>query len=977
MTPNCTRHFFWIFLLLASLTNLNAHAQGYTENFDNITLLAGNGWHIQNNSSPLGGNSWFQGTATNATPDPGPFDAYNGATNAYIAANFNSTTGGSGTISNWLITPNRTLRNGDVFTFRTRRPTTPGGGTEYPDRLEIRLSTNGASTNVGSGGSGVGDFTTLLLSVNPTLQRNVYPAVWTQYTVTISGLPAPTSGRIAFRYFVTAAGPTGTNSDYIGIDNVVYTPYVCPAFTLSPAAGALPAGTAGSSYNQTLSQTGALGAPNFAITAGALPPGLTIAVNGTISGTPTATGTFNFIATASDASGCSGSQFYSITVVCPANPISFSPQEVCGNTIVDLSGMASPAGGTFSGTGVSGGQFDPSAGTQTVTYDITDPYGCAHSSNAVFTVNDPGITSVSQENQTTCSGNAITTIITSSTKPYAGITWTRDKITEVTGIDASGSGNISGTLVNTTAAPVTVTFTVTGQAGGCLTTATATVTVNPAPGLTLPANVSVNNAENACSAVASYTATSTGTPAPTLSYSFSGATTGSGNGTGSGSVFNVGITTVTLTATNSCGSNNSSFTVTVNDTQAPTISCPAPLTVSCTGEIPAPDISSVTASDNCSGVTVTFVDDVISNQTCPNKYTVTRTYRATDNTGNTATCTQLITVNDQTAPVISCPADITIPTSGACTAIANFTVNATDNCSGTVTVTTVPVSGSALPIGVTTVTATATDACGNQSTCSFTVTVTDSQKPVINTQPENRAVCLDQNAIFTINASGAQLVQWQKEQGQNWENINGENGSTFTVANATQSENGNRYRVMLVGACTTVYSDVVSLSINEPIEPTITTTAQVCAEERNIQLLATPAGGVFSGTGVTGNNWNLEIPALGLHTITYTTIDANGCTASTSKVIELGFCKENRTVTVVQGFPNPSKGKVTLKALITEEGQYNVRANDINGRAIWNKKVHLRVGWNVFDVDLTTQKAGLYIITLGNGKEKVKILKID
>lgn len=70
----------------------------------------------------------------------------------------------------------------------------------------------------------MGDFTTLLLSINPTLLTNEYPEAWTQYTVTISGLPAPTSGRIAFRYFVTNGGSAGDNSNYIGIDNVVYTP---------------------------------------------------------------------------------------------------------------------------------------------------------------------------------------------------------------------------------------------------------------------------------------------------------------------------------------------------------------------------------------------------------------------------------------------------------------------------------------------------------------------------------------------------------------------------------------------------------------------------------------------------------------------------------------------------------------------------------------------------------------------------------
>lgn len=281
------------------------YAQSYSENFNDVTLLAGNGWVMTNASVAVGSTSWFQGNPTSAG---GPFDSYNGATNAYIGANYNNT-GSTGTISNWLMMPNRTLRNGDVLTFYTRKPSPDN----YADRLEVRMSTNGASTNVGSG-SAVGDYTSLMLSVNPSLVLGVYPTAWTKYTVTVSGLPAPTSGRMAFRYFVTSAGLNGTNSDYIGIDQVDYTPYVCPAITLT-AGGALAGGTEGSPYSVTLSQTGALGAPSFAVTAGALPPGVTMSAAGTISGTPTASGTFNFSATASDASGCSGAQSYSITVI--------------------------------------------------------------------------------------------------------------------------------------------------------------------------------------------------------------------------------------------------------------------------------------------------------------------------------------------------------------------------------------------------------------------------------------------------------------------------------------------------------------------------------------------------------------------------------------------------------------------------------------------------------------------------------------
>ena len=94
--------------------------------------------------------------------------------------------------------------------------------------MQVRISTNGASTNVGTTNISVGDFTTTVIDINPGLTTTGYPTVYTQYTFTISGLAGPTTGRIAFRYFVTNGGPTGTNSDAIAIDDFVYTPAGTP-----------------------------------------------------------------------------------------------------------------------------------------------------------------------------------------------------------------------------------------------------------------------------------------------------------------------------------------------------------------------------------------------------------------------------------------------------------------------------------------------------------------------------------------------------------------------------------------------------------------------------------------------------------------------------------------------------------------------------------------------------------------------------
>jgi hypothetical protein len=209
--------------LLAAAASVAVRAQFLVEGFDNINTLPAAGWFVRNNSVPVGPTGWSQGNT-------GIFPAQAGATNSYISANFNNTTG-TNTISNWLLTPNLTLHNGAVIKFWTREVVE----NPFPDRLEVRLSTNGASTNVGTGSTAVGDFTTVLLSINPNLTVNGYPQVWTEFTITLSGLPlGGTSGRVGFRYFVTGGGPTGDNSNYIGIDTFSYNAIFEPPFGDAP-----------------------------------------------------------------------------------------------------------------------------------------------------------------------------------------------------------------------------------------------------------------------------------------------------------------------------------------------------------------------------------------------------------------------------------------------------------------------------------------------------------------------------------------------------------------------------------------------------------------------------------------------------------------------------------------------------------------------------------------------------------------------
>jgi len=165
----------------------------------------------------------------------------------------------------------------------------------------------------------------------------------------------------------------------------------------------------------------------------------------------------------------------------------------------------------------------------------------------------------------------------------------------------------------------------------------------------------------------------------------------------------------------------------------PTIACAVAVGVSCDNQVPPPDISSVLVTTTCPGAyTVIHLDDLISNQTCPNRYTITRTYQVTDACGETASCSQLITVNDQTPPVLTCPSVVSPMECPA--ALAFPPATATDLCDANplITFDDLTTPGGICPQEYSvTRTWTATDDCGNSTTCSRTISLTDNTPPVL------------------------------------------------------------------------------------------------------------------------------------------------------------------------------------------------------------------------------------------------------
>lgn len=198
--------------------------QSFREEFDTTSASFARGWKVINASVPHMSHIWQQGGDVN--PWFSPFSS-NGSYAGFIGASAEIPTALPGTpiVSNWLVSPVVIFQNGDKIIFHTRTRFYSASD-DFGNRLQLRMSKNGESLNVGSGAN-PGAFTDSLLDINPTYlsqssvnpKPNAYPSTWTRFEATITGLNQPTKGRFAFRYFIEDVNNKGWG---VGIDQVQY-----------------------------------------------------------------------------------------------------------------------------------------------------------------------------------------------------------------------------------------------------------------------------------------------------------------------------------------------------------------------------------------------------------------------------------------------------------------------------------------------------------------------------------------------------------------------------------------------------------------------------------------------------------------------------------------------------------------------------------------------------------------------------------
>ncbi|MDX2172628.1 MAG: choice-of-anchor J domain-containing protein [Bacteroidota bacterium] len=401
------------------------------EAFTNSWSPSGSGWLIQNNSSPIGTGTWFQGAATT-------FSAYSGGPNDYYACNYTSQGNTVGGISNFLITPTLSLVNGAILKFATRTATATN---IYPDRMQVLMSQSSGTGAINSGTTSVGTFTTLLADINSSLTTTGYPLVWTVYTQTITGITGTVTGRFAFRYFVEDGGINGNNSNFIGIDEVTYTlPCATPTIVINPASANICSGNTATLFGS--------GATTYTWSTGATTPSIVVF--------PTASTVYSL--TGSSTPGCNITKTVAVTVTLTPN-VAISNVTTCAGTSVILS-----ASGATSYSWNTGATTAAISNTGTpATYTVTGNNGiCVNTKTVSVSVGSNLSVGLVGSTSSVCAGSSVT--LTAS-GPATSYSWL-----------PSGSG-ASNVISPTTG----VTYTVTGLNGSCFGTNTIAITVNALP----------------------------------------------------------------------------------------------------------------------------------------------------------------------------------------------------------------------------------------------------------------------------------------------------------------------------------------------------------------------------------------------------------------------------------------------------------------------------------------------------------------
>jgi PKD repeat protein len=569
-----------------------------------------------------------------------------------------------------------------------------------------------------------------------------------------------------------------------------------------------------------------------------------------------------------------------------------SPVVVCQNITVDLDAngnatitAAQVDNGSADACGIASMVVSPNTfdcsniGANTVTFTVTDNNGNSSSCTAIVTIEDNTAPTIVCQNitvQLDANGNAVITAVDidggstdNCSTSGSGLTFSASQ----TAFDCSNIG------ANTITLTVTDAY---GNSSTCDATVTVADTVSP---VAICQSITVQLDANGQVVVSAI--------------DIDGGSTDNCSDINSGLTFSAsqttfdcsdeGSNTVTLTVTDAYGNvSTCTATVTVENNITPAVVCQdITVQLDATGNvvITAADVDGGTAA--ACGIASLTVSP--SSFDCSNVGANTVTLTATDNSGNTSTCTAIVTVQDTINPTIVCQ-NITVALDANGNAVItgiDLDNGTTDNCStlgSGLTYTASQTNFDCSNIGANTVTLTVTDANGNSSTCDAVVTITDTVSPTVICQSITVQLDANGNAVITAidvdggssdncSTPGNGLTYAISDTDFDCSNV-GINTVTLTVTDA----NGNSSSC---SATVTIVDDFDPIALCQDITIQLDNNGQATIDASQVNNGSSDNCGIAT---MTVNPNTFTCSGIGANPVTLTVTDVNGnvssCTAT-------------------------------------------------------------------------------------------------
>jgi hypothetical protein len=175
-------------------------------------------------------------------------------------------------------------------------------------------------------------------------------------------------------------------------------------------------------------------------------------------------------------------------------------------------------------------------------------------------------------------------------------------------------------------------------------------------------------------------------------------------------------------------------------------------------------------------------------------------------------------------------------------------------------------------------------------------------------------------------------------------------------------------------------SDTINITLNTP--PSVTfllSPSVVCINWPAFTLTGgSPSGGVYSGPGVSGGQFNPATAGVGNHTITYTYTDANNCSSFATQNITVNACsgvEESFAGGLVSLYPNPNNGMFFIKWEGISGDKVQIIMTDLSGRRVFDRSLGGVFRDHTESLDVTGLENGIYILTLMSGND-VKTFRV-